>query len=430
MQITVAQQPKSQIKLTIELSVEEMQPYLEKAAEELSKEYKIEGFRPGKASLGIVISKIGAQHVWESASEHAIRRSFVQAILEKNLPTIGQPHIHVEKLAPENPFVYSAESAVLPEVTSGDYTAFKAKKNPIAVTPAEVEKALEDLREMFQTEAMVEREAKHGDKVEIDIDLFQDNVAIEGGSSKNHPIVIGSNHFIPGFEDQLVGLKKDETKTFSLPFPKKYHNEKLAGKKGDFSIKVKSVFAITKPEVNDDFAKKAGNFSSAAELKTKLEANLRGEAEDKEDAVFERAIIEELVGRSKFGELPEMLVESELQKMISELQEQVERQGGKWDDYLTATKKTVDILKKELREQAQRRVKAALLIRQLARIENIIADPKQVEEEVISTKKMYEHQPDILNRIDSEDYRDYLKSLQVNKRVVEFLKARAEAGKK
>lgn len=425
MQITVAQQPKSQIKLTVELSVEEMQPYLQKAAEELSKEYKIEGFRPGKASLGIVISKIGAQHVWESASEHAIRRSFVQAIREKKLPIIGQPHIHVEKLAPENPFVYSAESAVLPEVTVGDYTKFKAKKDPVIVTPEEVAKAIEDLREMFQTEVLVDRQAQHGDKVEIDIDLHQDNVAIEGGASKNHPIVIGSNHFILGFEDQLIGLKKDETKTFSLPFPKEYHNEKLAGKKGDFTVKVKSIFAITKPEVNDDFAKQAGKFSSAAELKKKLEENLRGEAEDKTDAVFERAIIEELVGRSKYGDLPEMLVESELQKMISELQEQVERQGGKWEDYLTATKKTVEILKKEFREQAERRVKAALLIRQLAKLENIVADPKQIEEEVISTKKMYEHQPDILNRIASEDYRDYLKSLQINKKVVAFLKQRA-----
>lgn len=425
MQITVAKQPKSQIKLTVELTVEEMKPYLDKAAEELSKEYRIEGFRPGKASLGIVISKVGAQHVWEAASEHAIRRTFVQAIREKELPTIGQPHIHIEKLAPENPFIYSAESAVLPEVTIGDYQSFKAKKKPAVVAPAEVEKAIEDLREMFQTEAMVDRAAQAGDKVEIDIDLYQDNVAIEGGSSKNHPVVIGSKHFIPGFEDQLVGLKKDDTKTFSLPFPKEYHNEKLAGKKGDFTVKVKTVFAITKPDINDEFAAKAGKFTNVADLKAKLEDNLRGEAEDKEDAMFERAIIEELVNRSKFGELPEMLVASELEKMIHELQEQVERQGGKWEDYLTATKKTVDILKKEFREQAERRVKAALLIRQLAKTENIQADPKQVEEEVASTKKMYAGQPDILNRIDSEDYRDYLKSLQVNKRVVEFLKSKA-----
>ncbi len=430
MQITVVQQPKSQIKLTIELSPEEMKPYLDKAAEEISQQYKIEGFRPGKASLGMVIAKIGAQQVWEAASEHAIRRSFVQAIREKDLPTIGQPHIHVQKLAPENPFVYTAESAILPEVTVGDYAKFKAKKNEATVTPAAVAKALEDLREMFQTEAMVDRAAKHSDKVEVDIDLYQDNVAIEGGSSKNHPIVIGSNHFIPGFEDQLVGVKKDEVKKFSLPFPKEYHNEKLAGKKGDFKVTVKSVFEVTKPEVNDDFAKKTGKFESVVDLKSKLEENLRSEAQDKEDGLFERAIVEELIGRSKFGDLPAMLVESELQKMVQELQENVERQGGKWEDYLTATKKNVETLKKEFHEQAERRVKAALLIRQLAKMEKIEADPKHIEEEVASTKKMYEGQGEVLTRIDTEDYRDYLKSRQINKRVVEFLKTRATAAKK
>lgn len=429
MQITVEQQPKSQIKVTIEVSVEEMKPYLEKAAEELSKQFKIEGFRPGKASLGIVTAKVGAQHVWEEAAEHAVRKTYMQAIKEKSLPTIGQPHIHILKLAPENPFVFSAESAVLPEITVGDYTSFKAKKNAAVVTPAEVEKALNDLREMFATEALVDRSAKMGDKVNIDIDLYQDNVAIEGGASKAHPVLLGSGHFIPGFEDQMVGVKKDDKKTFSLPFPKEYHNAKLAGKKGDFTVKVNGVYEVTKPELNDAFATQAGKFTNLAELKTKLEENLRSEADDKEDGVFERAVIDELIGRSKFGELPELLVSSELEKMIHELQDQVTQQGGKWEDYLTAVKKSVDDLKKEFKTQAEKRVKAALLIRDIAKRESISADPKQLEEEVQSTLKMYQGSPDILQRIDSEDYRDYLRSLQVNKKVVEFLKLRATTAK-
>lgn len=293
------------------------------------------------------------------------------------------------------------------------------------VAAEDIEKAVNDLRDMFATEALVDRVAKTGDKVDIDIDLYQDNVAVEGGSTKSHPIVIGSGHFIPGFEDQLVGVKKDDTKTFTLKFPKEYHNEKLANANGDFTVKVNGVYEITKPEVNDDFAKMAGKFETIAELRAKLEENLRTESEEKEDSAFERAVIEELIKRSRFAELPEMLIESELQKMVHELQEQVERQGGKWEDYLTATKKTVDTLRTEFREQAERRVKAALLIRQLAKLEHIEADPKQVEEEVNSTKAMYANQPELLSRIDSEDYRDYLKSLQVNKRVVELLKAKA-----
>lgn len=425
MNINVETQPKSQVKLTIEVSVEEMKPYLERAAEALSKQFKIEGFRPGKASLGIVVSKIGAQAVWEEAAELAVRKTFVQAIREKELPTIGQPHIHLTKLAPDNEFVYTAETAILPNVEVGDYNAFKAKKNVGTVKKEDIEKAVGELQEMFATEAMVEREAKQGDKVVVDIELYQDHVAVEGGSTKEHPVLIGSGHFIPGFEDQLVGVKKDDTKTFTLEFPKDYHNEKLAGKPGEFTVKVGGVYEITKPEVNDEFAKKAGKFENAVELRTKLEENLQREADDKEDSVFERAVIDELIEKSKFGELPEMLVETELEKMLHELQEQVTQQGGKWEDYLTAIKKSADDLKKEFRPQAEKRVKAALIIREVSKRENIVADPKQIDEEVATTKRMYEQSPEILQRIESEDYRDYLGSMQVNKRVVELLKAKA-----
>ncbi len=425
MNITVESQPKSQLKLTIEVSVEEMKPHLERAAEEMSKKFKIEGFRPGKASLGIVIGKVGAQAVWEEAAEFAVRKTLVQAIREKDLPTIGQPHIHITKLAPDNEFIYTAETAVLPKLEIGDYSAFKAKKNKGEVKPEDIDKAVTELQEMFATEAMVDREAKHGDKVVVDIDLFQDHVAVEGGATKQHPVVIGSGHFIPGFEDQMVGVKNNETKTFTLEFPKEYHNEKLAGKPGEFTVKINGVYEITKPELNDELAKKAGKFETLVELRTKLEENLQTEADDKEDAAFERAVIEELVGKSKFGDLPEMLVESELEKMLHELQEQVTQQGGKWEDYLTAIKKSADDLKKEFRPQGEKRVKAALLIREVAKLEKIEADPKSVEEQVQSTLKMYASNPEVLSRIDSPDYRDYLKSMDVNKRVVDFLKKKA-----
>jgi trigger factor len=425
MTITVEQQPKSQVKLTIEVSVEEMKPYLEKAAETLSSQYKIEGFRPGKASLGIVIGKLGAQVVWEEAAEFAVRKTFVQAVREKNLMTIGQPHIHMTKLAPENPLIYTAESAVLPTVELGDYASFKTKKTKGVVKAEDIDKAVNELRDMFATEALVEREAKMGDKVNIDIELHQDNVAVEGGATKDHPVLLGSGHFIPGFEEQMVGVKKDESKKFTLTFPKEYHNAKLAGKPGEFTVKVNGVYEIIKPELNDDLAKKAGKFASFDELKKKLEENLQSEADDKEDAAFERAVIDEFIGKSKFGDLPEMLINSELEKMLHELQDQVTQQGGKWEDYLTAIKKSADDLKKEFMPQAEKRVKAALLIREVAKKEQIVADPKQIDEEIASTKQMYQQSPEILERIDSEDYRDYLGSMQVNKKVVELLKARA-----
>lgn len=422
MQITVDRQPKAQVKLTIELSVEEMKPYLEKAAETLSSRHKIEGFRPGKASLGIVIQKLGAAAVWEEAAEEAIRKSYVAAVRERQLKTIGQPHVHVQKLAPGNPFVFAAVTSVLPDIQLGEHRTLKAAKKPVTVTPAEVDRALDDLRAMFATEALVDRAAAMGDKVEVDFDLSINHVRLENGSSKRHPINLGSNHFIPGFEEQLVGLKKGDRKEFTLPFPKDYHNKQAASRPGTFQVTMQSVFQVTTPELTDEFAKRAGKLQTVAELRGQIEKNLLTEGEQKEDTVWENALVDELIGRSKFGDLPDLLVDSEIAKMLSEYREHVERQGGKLEDYLRSLQKTEDSLKQEFRQPAQRRVKAALLIRQIAEQEQLNASTEEVEKEVQSTLKLYQGQPEILGRIDSQDYRDYIRSMLVNRKVIQNLK--------
>lgn len=428
MQVTVEKQPQSHVKLTVELTVKQMQPFLERAAEQLSSEHKIEGFRPGKASLGIVVQKIGAQHVWEEAAELAVRKTFIKAIVDHQLKSIGQPNIGIIKLAPENPFIYTAHVAVLPEVTLTDYKTFSTKPTAVVVKPEQVEQAIEDMRGMFATEAQADRPAALGDKVEVDFNVTVDNVPLENGSSKQHPVMLGSKNFIPGFEEQLVGTKKGEQKTFELTFPKEYHNTHVAGKKATFAVTVGSVFQITKPEVNDEFATKAGTFANLATLRTQLEKNLQAEAQQVADGKFERALLDELIKRTKFTDLPELLLASELSKMLHELQEEVMRQGGiKWEDYLSGIKKTEDELKKELRPQAERRVKSALIIRTIAEREKVTVEDVAVEEEVQATLKIYDSNPEVRARIDTSEYRDYVRGLVINRKVIELIKGWATA---
>lgn len=423
MQVIVAKQPKSQVKLTVELTVEQMQPYLERAAEKLSAQHHIEGFRPGKASLGIVVQKIGAQHVWEEAAELAVRKTFVQAITDHQLKSIGQPHVSVVKLAADNPFIYTAHVAVLPEVTLGEYKKYSTKLVTAKVEPAKIDQAIEDLRAMFATEAQVDRPAVLSDKVEVDFTVTVDKVPLENGSSKQHPVMLGSKNFIPGFEEKIVGMKKDDQKTFELQFPKEYHNTHVAGKTAEFSVTVRQVFAVTKPEMNDDFAKQAGTFDNLATLRTQVEKNLQQEAQQTEDGKFERALLDELIKRTKFSEIPDLLIESELAKMIHELQEEVTKQGSiKWADYLAGIKKTEDELKKEFRPQAERRVKSALIIRTIAELEKVTVGDKEVEAEVQATLKIYDHNPDLRARIDTPDYRDYVRGLMINRKVIEMMK--------
>lgn len=424
MKITVTPQPKSQVKFDIELSVEDMQPYLGKAAQHLSEHHHIEGFRPGKASLGIVLQKLGTQAVWQEAAEEAVRKSYVAALRQEKIRSIGQPHITITKIAPDNPLAFTAVVATLPEVKLGDYKKFKAKRPAAIVTDEQKTKALDDLRAMFATEALVDRAARAGDKVEVDFEVALNNVPLEHGASKQHPVVIGSKQFIPGFEEQLIGMKKGEKKEFSLTFPKEYHKPDVAGKLAQFKASVTSVFEVNQPVPDDLFAKKVGKFETLEQLKAHLHGNLQAKADEAVDAKYESLLVDELIGRTKFGELPDLLIESEIGKMISELEEQIMRQSGaNFDDYLKSIGQTESALRQEFRTPAERRVKAALVIRTLAESENITVDDAAAEKEVQSTLKIYEHDPEIKRRIDTADYRDYVRAMLVNRKVIQKLKA-------
>ncbi|MBI2984142.1 MAG: trigger factor [Candidatus Kerfeldbacteria bacterium] len=423
MKIEVAPQPKSTVKLTVELSPDEMKPHLERAAEVLSKGHQIEGFRPGKASLGIVLQRLGAQAVWEEAAEQAVRKSYAQAVKQHGLQTVGPPKISVHKLAPDNPFVYHAEIAVLPEIVVGNYRELKVKRAAVEVKPEQVDRAVADLQSMFAKEVLVDRPAQRGDKIEIDFDLAVGHVPVEGGSSKQHPVVIGSGHFIPGFEDQLIGLRKEERKEFTLTFPSDYKNRQVAGQQGTFKVMAKAVYQIDQPQLNDDFAKRASKQQTLNDLRQQLERNLRDEAAQKNERIFERAIVDELITKSKFSELPEVLVDHEVTKMLNELQEEVERRGGaKFDDYLQGLKKTTASLKLEFRPQAEHRVKSALLLRQIAKRENITATTEEVEQEVKQALQMYTRYPELRSQIESDDYRDFARVMLTNRQVVARLK--------
>ncbi|MDP1747482.1 MAG: trigger factor, partial [Bacteroidota bacterium] len=205
----------------------------------------------------------------------------------------------------------------------------------------------------------------------MDFKTFVDKVAIENGSQKKFLVVIGEGTFIPGFEDQLVGMKEGEEKKFSLRFPKNYHDKNLADKMVDFEVKVNGVYEITLPELDDEFAQSIGNFKNVAELKKQMQDNLVHEAEHKEKHRLEDEILDEVIKISKFGEIPEILVNSETQKMVSELEENIKQQGLQFEDYLQHLKISRSNLLLEFAPQAVKRIKSALVIRVLAKEHNI-----------------------------------------------------------
>ncbi|MEK7570175.1 MAG: trigger factor [Patescibacteria group bacterium] len=426
MQVTVSKQPKSLVKLTVELTAEEFAPHLKDAIQHLAADAKIPGFRPGMAPREIIEKKVGLGAILEHAAEHAVQHTFTKAILEQQLKTIGGPKISVEKLAEGNPFVYSAEVAVLPEIVVGDLAKVKVEKKPVEIIGEQIEKTLKSLLSMHASHTIAKRPAKEGDRIDVDFDVFLDNVPLEGGKGSNQTLTIGEKLFIPGFEEQVVGMEAEQEKSFKLTFPKDYGKKELQNKEAEFKVKVKSVYDTTTPALDDAFAKKLGNFESMEKLREKIKENLHEEAAERERQRYEQAVMEELLKQSKLDDVPAILVEAEQDKMLNELRHAIEHDGGKFDDYLSSIKKTETELKAEFAKRAEDRVKVALLLRKIADDNNLLATAAEVEGEINAEKLRLGDQPELLKQAESEDYKNYLKMVLTNRKTIAWVLEQAE----
>ena len=421
MNVQVNKLPKSLVELTVELSAEDMKPYLDQAVKEISVQTEVPGFRPGKAPYGILVKKVGEMRIYQLAAEKAVQLTYPQAVTDNKLVIIGQPEIIPEKIAPGNPFIYKAKAALLPKVKLGDYKKIKPKRREIKVEEKDVQETLKNLQKMFGKEKRVRRPVSLGDKVEADLDTYVDNVPIDGGSNKNHPINVGEGHFIPGFEDNLIGMTEGQSKEFKLKFPKEYHKKELAGKPVEFKVKVNGIFELEVPNLDDDFARSAGRFGKLDDLKKQIEKNVLQEKTIKEKQRRELEIVDQLVKKSSFDEIPDILIDSELHKMLHELESQVTGQGMKFDDYLASIKKSIKDLEKEFRPQAERRVKTAIALREIANLEKIEVPDSEITAQVAEDKERYKNNPEVLKQISTDNYKDYINSILRTRKVFALL---------
>ncbi len=423
MQVQKEAQEKSQIKLTIEVSVEEFAPFQQKAAKQISESIDVPGFRKGQAPFDIIKQRVGEMTILQEAAQLAVQKLLPQAIDQEKLETVGQPQIGVEKLAPENPFIFTAILPIVPEVTIGALNNIKLSQEKVEVKEEDVHVVLENLREMRAKEVLAEREAKNGDKVEIDFNVYLDAVPVDGGASQKYPLVIGKGQMIPGFEDQLIGMKAGEEKEFKLTFPSEYHNKQLAGKEAEFKVNMQAVYDRELPEMDQAFVQEIGEYDSLDALKDAIEKNLFEEKEEKAKNDFERSLIEELVKISKFGDLPEVMVNRETQQMIAELEQNIARQGLKFDDYLLHLKKDRGQLALDFAPDAVKRIKSALVLRTVAKQQDLKADEAEVAEEINKQKQAYQSIPHMQQHLSSPEFREYVESILRNKKTIEWLKS-------
>ena len=382
-------------------------------------------FRPGKAPRHLVEKHVGTERVFEEAIKIAIPETLFKAVEQEKIEAIGQPMITPQKIATGNDFVYKATLAVLPEFELPDYSKIKVARKPVKAEDKEVDKVLADLRKSRATSAAVNRAAKKGDRVEVDFTVKMDGQVIEGGQSKNHPVVIGEKKFVPGFEEQLIGLKATDKKEFKLNFPKDYYQKKLAGKEAAFQVEVKTVQEVKQPALNDDFAKSVGKFKTLAELKKQVKHNLEHEQAHKEENRVEMAIVEKIADQLKL-ELPDVLVASEQKKMVEEMEQNMLQQGVPFKEYLKSINKTKEDLVADQKDGAIKRVKIGLILRAVAGKEKVQVSDQELQAELQKVKEsfsqMYKGQEQMAKQFDTSEYKEHLRSLMQNRKVFAKLK--------
>jgi trigger factor len=429
MQVTKKDLEKSQIELTIEMSVEDFAPYIEKGAVKLAEKVKIEGFRPGKAPLEILKQKVGEMAILEEAAHVAIHKT-IDDILEKNTMermAVGQPKVEITKLAPGNPFEYKVITAVMPTVALGKYKDLKIKPAEAKVEEVDIVKTLNELQEMRVKEVISEDGVADTDKVLVDIEMFMDKVPVDGGQTKDLAVVIGKNYFVGGFDKELLGAKTGEEREFALPFPDNHHQQNLAGKMVDFKVKITAVYKRELPEINDEFAV-GFRFKDLTDLKKTLSENILADRKHQAENKAEIEMLDKIVSDTKFGDLPEQMVESETHYMMHEIEDDIARQGGKMEDYLQHIGKTRNELVMDLLPNAVKRVKSALVMKEIGLVEKLEASEKEIDDKINELKETHKDNKDLEKMVNDRGYRRYVGNILQNGKVITKLKEWNYAG--
>ena len=413
--------PQSQVELAITVLPEEYQKHMVKAAERISERVKIEGFRPGKAPYELVKRQVSEMNIMQEALEDIVQASFYEAVKAENLETIGMPKIDLDKMAPNNELTYKATVSLLPSIELPDLKKISVKRESKEVTDGQVEEVLQNLRKLQSKEVLKAGAATEEDLLMIDMDMKLDNVPVEGGQAKNYRIYLSEDHYIPGFNKELVGLKKEDTKTFPITFPKNHYQKHLAGKTVEVTVKVNDVFERQLPAIDTEFAKALGQ-ENMENLRVLLRTNIGKEAEQKAEEKLEIEIFDAIIAKTKFSVLPEILVDAERKKMYYELTRDLDRSGTTIENYLKDVKKTEEDLNKDFTEQATKRAEAALISRQVAKLNTITVSEEEIDAEIQMMEEAYHDNPDYIANLKKPEVRRTIETILTNKKVVKWLK--------
>ena len=421
MKYEIKKNPKLQIELTIEVSPDELQQYFVKAREELGKSLEVDGFRKGMAPKEIIEEKIGKENILIEAADLLVKDNYKKVISENKIEPISQPEIEIIKLALGNPFIFKAKFYILPEINLPDYKKIisSIKKNKISVENKEVDETLNWIQKSRANFISKDGPAEKGDFVEIEYSLNGLNL---NPQNEKDSFILGEGQFLPGFEENIIGMKPSEKKEkISLKIPENYYNKDLAGKEIGANIKVLSVKKMELREINDDFAREVGNFKDLENLKESIKEGISLEKEHAEKERLRNEILEKLRNEISF-EAPEVLIENEKKSMLEDFKESVLKNLKiPFEKYLEESKKTEEEIKNSFTDEAEKRVKNFLILRELVKAEDIKVSEDEINEEIDKILKQYPSKEKAEEELDYDKLKLYIENALINEKIFQRL---------
>ena len=430
MSLQVEKLEKNMAKLTIEVSAEDLDKAMEKAYQKQKSRISLPGFRKGKAPRKMIESMYGKGVFMEDAVNSLVPQEYTKALGECDLEIVSQPEINVTQMEPGKALIFTADVAVKPEVTLGDYRGVEVPKSEIAVTDEEVDAEVKKEQDKnARTVAVEDRAAANGDITTIDFEGFVDGVAFEGGKGTDYALTLGSGTFIPGFEDQLVGANAGDHVEVKVTFPEEYQAKELAGKEAVFQCDVKKIETKEVPELDDEFAKDVSEFDTLAEYKEDVKKKLTEKKEKEARTAKENAAVDKAIENAQM-DIPELMTKTECRQMMDDFSRRMQQQGLSMEQYFQFTGQSMDKMMEDMKPQALKRIQTRLVLEKVAEAENIQPSEEEITEEIQKMADAYKMEADkIREAIGESGLEQMKKDMAVQKAVTVIADAAVEVEK-
>lgn len=410
----------NEVKLEVTIEANKFEEAIKKVYFQSAKYFNIPGFRKGKAPMNIVEKYYGKEIFYEDAFNEVVPAELEEALKENNIEAVSRPDIDVKQIEKGKDLIFTAVFQTKPEAELGKYKGIEIEKIEYNVTDEDINHELGHMQEHNARLISVEdRPVESGDTAVIDFEGFVDGVAFEGGKAEGHELVIGSNTFIPGFEDQVIGMKIDEEKDINVKFPEEYFSKELAGKDATFKVKLHEIKKKELPELDDEFAKDVSEFDTLDELKKSIKDNMEKENEQRQKYETEDAVIKAVCENVKV-DIPSGMIENETEDMLKNIESRLSYQGLKLDQYLQMMGKTAEEVKKEYEPQAIEAIKSRLMLEAVIKAEKIEATEDEIVAKVKEMATSY-GKADDEEFMKNENVRKYIKSGIESEKALEFL---------